>query len=185
MLLRKLNKYGVRGLALDWFGSYLDGRTQRVRIGTVFSESQVVNCGVPQGSILGPVLFLIYINDLPDVSTAAHFTLFADDTGLTFSGVNYDTMVEEANSDLELVYNWTINNRLKLNAGKTSAMLFTNRTESVTGSRLSLRGTDLPYSLSFLVYLLTVNLIILSMWNHCALSSVSYTHLTLPTKRIV
>ena len=120
-----------------------------MRIGTVFSESQVVNCGVPQGSILGPVLFLIYINDLPDVSTAAHFTLFADDTSLTFSGVNYDTMVEEANSDLELVYYWTINNRLKLNAEKTSTMLFTNRTESVTGSRLSLCGADLPYSLSF------------------------------------
>ena len=65
LLLRKLYAYGIRGLPLEWFKSYLNGRTQRVRIGDSYSEPKNISCGVPQGSIIGPILFLLYINDLP------------------------------------------------------------------------------------------------------------------------
>ena len=145
LLLRKLYKYGIRGQTLAWFKSYLGDRTQRVRVNGVFSDFETVTCGVPQGSILGPILFLLHINDLPDVDNATDFTIFADDATLSFGSCSYDVMVREASSSLSLVYDWTLNNRLMLNAEKTTAILFTNRTSDVTPSQAELCGTSLSY----------------------------------------
>ena len=85
ILLRKLHKYGVRGKALDWFTSYLTNRTQYVKLGNVESNSLQIVCGVPQGSTLGPLLFLLYINDLANSSDMLSFRLFADDANIFYA----------------------------------------------------------------------------------------------------
>ena len=110
ILLRKLFEYGIRKVVHSWFRSYLANRTQRVRLDDCFSEFKLIKSGVPQGSILGPVLFLVYINDLPNVSSTAEFTLFADDATLTVSHHDNVVMTNETNSILSLVHEWTLNN---------------------------------------------------------------------------
>ena len=86
--LTKLNHYGIRGFVLDWFKSYLSHREQFVNVNGHNSLSLPVTCGVPQGSILGPLLFLLYVNDLPNTSSLLTFHVFADDTNIYFSSKN-------------------------------------------------------------------------------------------------
>ena len=85
VLLKKLDHYGVRGILLQWFDSYLAKRQQYVSINGCTSDKLVITHGVPQGSVLGPLLFLILINDLPSVSKYLTFYLFADDTNIYFA----------------------------------------------------------------------------------------------------
>ena len=101
-MLRKLYEYGIRGLPLDWFRSYLTDRRQSVRIVDSFSAPEHTSCGVPQGSIIGPVLFLLYVNELPMLSDS-RCTLFADDTTLTRSNYNYNALVNDANAYLHKI----------------------------------------------------------------------------------
>jgi hypothetical protein len=75
-----MNHYRISGIALDWIKNYLCNRRQFVKFQDTRSELKVINCGVPQGSILGPLLFLLYVNDLPNVSETLHSILFADDS---------------------------------------------------------------------------------------------------------
>ena len=82
ILYKKLEHYGVRGMLLEWFKSYLTDRKQYVFYNGESSDLKLISCGVPQGSVLGPLLFLIYINDLPNISTNLKFFLFADDTNI-------------------------------------------------------------------------------------------------------
>ena len=83
-----------------------------------FSSCKLVTKGVPQGSILGPLFFLLYVNELPNTDNTVNFTLFADDTTVVCSNTNYTELVSEANSLLLKLFNWSINNRLSFNAKK-------------------------------------------------------------------
>ena len=101
ILLSKLDHYGVMGIALQWFSSYLTMRRQFPHYNSVNSDVLYLKCGVPQGSILGPLLFLIYINDICDVSNAAlNYTLFADDTSVFMSHREIDVLERAINSEL-------------------------------------------------------------------------------------
>ena len=126
--MKKLNHYGIRGVIHDWFKDYLSYRTQSTKILNNLSSPLNINYGVPQGSVLGPILFLIYINDLPQVFSHLNSVLFADDSTLYITGQNPATMIDNANSDLVMLHKWCVSNRLTINFNKTYFMLFTNRT---------------------------------------------------------
>ena len=125
ILLDKLYMYGVRGTTLDWFSSYLSNRYQYVVFNDCKSECTKIQCGVPQGSVLGPLLFLIFINDLPSVSKLFMPLLFADDTNLFCAGDDLDLLVDKINVEMTDVYAWVTANKLSLNVDKTNFMLFT------------------------------------------------------------
>ena len=102
-LLKKLEHYGIRGVALDWFCSYLSNRKQYVSVNGHISETLQIRCRVPQGSVLGPLLFLIYINDLPSISKCLTFYLFVDDTNIYFEASDLFTLQKVANRELRHV----------------------------------------------------------------------------------
>ena len=106
ILLSKLDAYGIRGIPLKWFQSYLSNRKQYVELDGVKSPNQTMLCGVPQGSTLGPLLFLIYINDLPNSSEHLSFKIFADDTNVFASAKDLKTLEHLMNSELAKVKRW-------------------------------------------------------------------------------
>ena len=126
VLLSKLNNYGIKDIPHKWFTSYLDKRTQKCSINGSLSQSCLLSCGVPQGTILGP-LFLLYINDLPNCLTNCQPRMYADDTHLTYAGVSTDNIESCLNNDLAKVHNWLTANKLTLNTTKTEFMLIGSR----------------------------------------------------------
>ena len=124
ILLAKLEHAGVRETELEWFRSYLSGRSQVVSIDDAVSEKQGVECGVPQGSILGPLLFSLYINDLTYVTSKCKLVLYADDTVIYFSGSDYNAIRSALSEDFNIIADWLSANKLTLNISKTKSMLF-------------------------------------------------------------
>ena len=106
ILLQKLFHYGVRGIVNDWFSSYLINRVQTTQIGPHVSEKQNTLCGVPQGSVLGPLLFLIYVNDIYKASNKLEFFLFADDTNLLYANKNLRSLETVMNDELLKIVDW-------------------------------------------------------------------------------
>ena len=115
------------------------------------SDCNDITCGVPQGSLLGPLLFILYINDFQNSSNVLSFILFADDTSVFFSPQNPDTLLNTVNSELKCIHEWICCNKLSLNVQKTQSMLFSNSISTLPGN-LSLMNTpiDLVESTKFL-----------------------------------
>ena len=135
ILLSKLACYGVMDNSLMWFASYLSGHRQRVTLRGSFSDWGMIRAGVPQGSILGPLLFSIYMNDLPSVVRGCQLNMYADDTELHCSSGDLFSAQHGLQCDLDSIEFWLRTNQLSLNVGKSHVMLI--------GSRQKLRNSDL------------------------------------------
>ena len=127
----KLNNYGFRGICLDWLASYLRNRKQFVTYDYFNSALGNISCGVPQGSILGPLLFLVYINDLKYVSDKLFSILYADDTNLLIQGKDINKLISIMNEELHKILKWLNINRLSLNINKTHFMVFKSQKSNV------------------------------------------------------
>ena len=123
ILISKLNDYGIRNHTLKWFVSYLDNRAQRVNINSSLSAFKCINIGVPQGSILGPLLFIIYVNSMPD-SVSCKCIMYADDTTLLCSSSDPVTLQQELDKNMSNINRWFHDNKLSLNVKKTKLTVF-------------------------------------------------------------
>ena len=144
ILLKKLDHYGIRGLANNWFNSYLTNRKQFVSINGFNSNKQLMNYGVPQGSVLGPLLFLVYINDLHKAIKYSTVHHFADDTNLLVVGKDIFKIQKQINRDLKFLCTWLRANKISLNASKTELIIFRDPRKKLTHEvNIKINGTKL------------------------------------------
>ena len=147
ILFTKLEHYGIRDVALQWIKSYFSCRRQFVQIDQTCSSTQTIKCGVPQGSILGPLFFILYINDLPRASKLTEPLLFADDTSIFFSHSNPDYLETVLNNELLNIDVWLRCNKLSINVQKTNYVVFCPSQRKVNHSfSLSFGGQPLIQS---------------------------------------
>ena len=132
ILLFKLEYYGVRNISKDWFFSYLNNRTQFVIINTERSSNTLITHGVPQGSVLGPLLFVLSINDIHKAITNGILRHFADDTNLLIVSKSVKKINSEVNYNLQLINDWLKANKLSLNPSKTDIIIFEAKTKIIT-----------------------------------------------------
>ena len=127
ILLSKLKYYGVKGKEFRWFHSYLADRSQSCRVNGQISSTEPINCGVPQGFCLGPLLYLVYVNDLLNCLKHSHVSMYADDTSIYFASNSISEINEAINADLAALKLWLQGNKLSLNVAKTEGMIIRSR----------------------------------------------------------
>ncbi len=144
ILLKKLEHYGIKGTPLHLIKSYLSNRKQFVKIQNILSDYENVICGIPQGSILGPLLFILYINDLSQISNSVHFILFADDSNVVKTGPNLQQLSENLENEFSLISKWLQANKLSLSLHKTKSMVFcTSQKEKSPEINIKLNDTNI------------------------------------------
>ena len=143
ILLEKLKFYGVKNKSLEWFNSYLSGRKQYTSCNNIKSSMASINNGVPQGSILGPLLFLYFINDLVNCSESLYLSLFADDSTGLISGNNLDNLRQLATEELQKVADWLSANKIRANLKKSHFLVFKGRNKLDYSLRITLNGKSL------------------------------------------
>ena len=124
ILLDKLNFYGFRGIINEWFQSHSTNRTQTTQIGSHVSTKLISPWGVPQGSVLGPLLFLLYINDIHLCSNKLHFFLFTDDANILYADKDLKSLEQTVNAELKNLHDWLTTNKLTLNTEKSNLVIF-------------------------------------------------------------
>ena len=135
--------YGFRGIINNWFESFLCNRSQTLEINKQLSDAALISNGVPQGSVLGPLLFLLYINDVHTGSDTFNFYLFADDTNILYAKKNLRSVEATVNSELKKLYLWLVSNKLTLNNKQTNFVIFHPYQKSVDYlSQLKILDTD-------------------------------------------
>jgi len=166
ILLDKLECYGFKNNSHRWFSSYLHNRSQLACVNAINSDTACITTGVPQGSILGPLLFIAYINDLPGCFRHCEVNMYADDTAFYFAHQNVDEVSDALNQDLSNVYKWLCANKLSLHVGKTSSLLICNHqkrrflpttelsvnlneTQITQNDQLSYLGVDIDCNMNF------------------------------------
>ena len=170
ILIKKLRYYGIKGKVLDWFSDYLVDRRQSVRLGQSSSSEIVNNLGVPQGSVLGALLFIIYLNDINFVEGLEFINLFADDTLIACSGKDVQQVIERVNRLLESIEVFFRVNKLKLNTDKTKAMILGSRFKvmnlNISNLKVNIDNNNVEW-VSEIKYLGFIMDNLLSFKNHC------------------
>ena len=151
VLFSKLSKAGLTDPVIAWIRSYLSQRTQVTTVGNACSTPKSVSVGVPQGSVLGPLLFLIYVNDMPSCAKSCQVSLYADDTVLHFSSTNLRELEDNLNTNLKCICNWLNDNLLTLNVDKCKFVIFrsTRKISSFSNLLLEINGHFLERNESF------------------------------------
>ena len=145
-LIKKLSRMGINGTPSSWIKSYMSDRICKTLVGSKLSSESIITCGVPQGSLLGPLLFIMYINDLVECVKTCQVQLYADDTVLYFSHPSTQNIELALNSDLENVYSWLCQNKLSVNCQKTVSMLIGNKHMLSKQNVLQISLHDYPVS---------------------------------------
>ena len=141
ILYTKMKNVGFSTSVVNWFRSYLT-RSQRVRLDYTMSNTVPVANGIAQGTVLGPILFIFYINDIFKCTSFVKMSLFADDCVIYLSGNNWASVHQKIQQDFEAITEWTFRNSLRLNVGKTKAMVFSTR------NRLSYLDRDIKFNMT-------------------------------------
>lgn len=163
ILLHKLKIYGIDDNLLKWLKNYFTDRSQVVRIDNTYSNSLNTSYGVPQGSILGPLMFITYINDLPNLNLRSKLIMYADDLVLYYSDANWLNTKSTIENELAYVYNWTLFNRLTINFSKSKFQVFGTKqclNNTVNDNTLVMldKSLDRVYSYPYLGIVIDCNL---------------------------